>query len=64
MNFNAINHDSRLTDSLERELLAQAFENQYRLHPIQAVAKLLAKFKKLKAYGLYAGDKDAISQMV
>ncbi len=36
-----INKTARLTDSLERELLAKAMENQFRPHPFLAVGKVL-----------------------
>ena len=34
-----INNTARLTDSLERELLAKAMEDQFRPHPFRAVGK-------------------------
>lgn len=36
-----INNTARLTDSLERELLAKAMENQFRPHPFRAVGKVV-----------------------
>ena len=35
--------DARLTDDLERRLMLQAIEEQYRIHPAQAIKKLFAK---------------------
>ena len=34
-----ITNTTRLTDSLERELLAKAMEDQFRPHPFRAVGK-------------------------
>jgi|APCry1669189034_1035192.scaffolds.fasta_scaffold447261_1 hypothetical protein len=59
-----ITNDSRLTDSLERELLAQAFDNQYRLHPVRALLSFIASMNGLKLMGLRSSDKAAIAQMV
>ena len=36
-----INNTARLTDSLERELLAKAMEDQFRPHPFRAVGKVM-----------------------
>lgn len=36
-----INNTARLTDSLERELLAKAMEDQFRPHPFRAVGKMV-----------------------
>ena len=36
-----INNSARLTDSLERELLAKAMEDQFRPHPFRAVGKVV-----------------------
>jgi hypothetical protein len=36
-----INNTARLTDSLERELLAKAMENQFRPHLFRAVGKVV-----------------------
>jgi hypothetical protein len=36
-----INNTARLTDSLERELLAKAMEDQFRPHPFRAVGKVV-----------------------
>jgi len=36
-----INNTARLTDSLERELLAKAMEDQFRPHPFRAVSKVV-----------------------
>jgi hypothetical protein len=36
-----INNTARLTDSLERELLAKAMENQFRPHPFRVVGKVV-----------------------
>ena len=36
-----INNTARLTDSLERELLAKAMEDQFRPHPFRAVGKAM-----------------------
>lgn len=36
-----INNTARLTDSLERELLVKAMEDQFRPHPFRIVGKLL-----------------------
>ena len=35
------NNTTRLTDSLERELLAKAMEDQFRPHPLRAVGKVM-----------------------
>ena len=35
------NNITRLTDSLERELLAKAMEDQFRPHPFRAVRKVV-----------------------
>ena len=35
--------DARLTDELERQLMLQAIEDQYRINPAQAIKKLFAK---------------------
>ena len=35
------NNSVRLTDSLERELLAKAMEDQFRPHPFRAVGKVV-----------------------
>ena len=36
-----INNTARLTDSLERELLAKAMEEQFRPHPFRAVGRVV-----------------------
>ncbi|MEI6836440.1 MAG: hypothetical protein WCK56_01455 [Alcaligenaceae bacterium] len=36
-----INNTARLTDSLERELLAKAMEDQFRPHPFRAVGRVV-----------------------
>ncbi len=36
-----INNAARLTDSLERELLAKAMEEQFRPHPFRAVGRVV-----------------------
>jgi len=59
-----ISHDSRLTDSLERELLAQAFEDHYRPHPIRAIGNLISKIKVLRENSLAIRGAGAIKQMV
>jgi hypothetical protein len=38
-----INSDTRLTDELERELMMQAIQEQFRPHPLRALKSLLAK---------------------
>ncbi|NYT85576.1 hypothetical protein [Pollutimonas harenae] len=35
--------DARLTDELERQLMQQAIEEQYRFKPVEALKKLLTK---------------------
>ncbi|NYT59706.1 hypothetical protein H0A65_12325 [Alcaligenaceae bacterium] len=35
--------DVRLTDELERQLMMQAIEDQYRFKPVEAIKKLFAK---------------------
>ena len=56
-----INNTSRLTDTLERELLAHAIEEQFRPHPIRAVGKL---FNGLVSFTAAARAKTKIGQMI
>ena len=51
----------RLTDSLEREFLAHAAQEQYRPHPIRAFGKV---FNELASFIATARAKTSISQMV
>lgn len=37
--------DTRLTDELERQLMMQAIEEQFRPRPLRALKRLLGKFK-------------------
>jgi hypothetical protein len=56
-----INNTSRLTDTLERELLANAMEEQSRPHPIRSLSKL---FNELVSFTEMARAKTKMSQMV
>ncbi|NDY84160.1 hypothetical protein G3I67_13070 [Orrella sp. NBD-18] len=56
-----INHSSRLTDSLERELLANALDEQFRPHPIRTVKKLV---RGLVSFRNRARSKVSIDQMI
>ena len=56
-----INQSTRLTDSLERELLAQALDEQFRPHPIRAVKKLV---RGLVSFRNRARSKVSIDQMI
>jgi hypothetical protein len=51
-----LNADTRLTDELERELMMQAIQEQFRPHPLRALKKLLAKLgtgtKRVKRAGI------------
>jgi len=40
-----LTQDTRLTDELERELMAQAIEEQFRFRPLKALTQLLSKLK-------------------
>lgn len=40
-----ITTDTRLTDELERQLMMQAIEEQFRPRPLRALKRLLAKLK-------------------
>lgn len=39
---NHVNHDIRLTDELERQLMMKAIEEQYRFKPLVSLKKLFA----------------------
>lgn len=39
-----IGKDTRLTDELERQLMMQAIEDQFRFKPVASLKKLFAKF--------------------
>ena len=39
-----IGKDTRLTDELERQLMMQAIEDQFRFKPVESLKKLFAKF--------------------
>jgi hypothetical protein len=56
-----INQSTRLTDSLERELFAQAIEEQLRPHPLRAVKKLI---RSLVNFRDSARSNSSIHQMV
>ena len=56
-----INNTARLTDSLERELLSQAMEEQSRPHPIRVVGRLI---NEIASFTARARAKTKMSQMV
>jgi hypothetical protein len=56
-----INNTSRLTDTLERELLAHAMQEQSSSHPIRSLGKL---FNELASFTASARAKAKINQMV
>ena len=56
-----INNTSRLTDTLERELLTHAIEEQSRSHPIRSLGKL---FNGLVSFTASARANNKLSQMV
>lgn len=56
-----INNTSRLTDTLEREILAHAMESQFHPHPIRAVGKLI---NRLVSFTAQARAKTKMGQMI
>ncbi len=56
-----ITNTTRLTDNLERELLAHAMEEQFRPHPLRAVGKL---FNGLVKFTSSARAKTSMGQMI
>ena len=56
-----ITHTTRLTDNLERELLAHAMEEQFRPRPLRAVSKL---FNGLIKFTTSARAKTTMGQMI
>ena len=58
------NTDTRLTDTLEREILAQVLEDQYRFSPLRSIQKLVSKAAKLREKGLVARGNTAVATMM
>ena len=58
------NSDTRLTDTLEREILAQALDNQYNYSPMRSIQNLVSKLIKLREKGLVARGNESVSQML
>jgi len=56
-----ITNTTRMTDTLERELLAHAMEEQFRPHPLRAVGKL---FNGLVSFRAVAHAKTSMGQMI
>lgn len=56
-----INTTSRLTDSLERELLANAMEQQFQPHPLRAVKRMV---RGLMAFRTSARAQVSMDQMI
>lgn len=46
-----VGKDTRLTDELERQLMAQAIEEQFRFKPLEALKKLFAKLSVPASHG-------------
>jgi hypothetical protein len=57
------NSDTRLTDTLEREILAEALNSQYNYSPIRSIQKLVSKMIKLREKGLVARGNASVGQM-